>query len=170
MLMNIMYYGMDTSSSSDQQDGLKLGPFINITVQQLSIGIITNLIVFPPTLLLVQLFRRSKRRRPRLAKIKTILNQNIIINDLKEIKSISPIGEKEKRPKKELKFPWWCKIIAYILSFAFGAVSAFFVIVKGIEFGNEKVTKWLTSVIISFFSSVFLTQPIQVNKQKRIYI
>ena len=73
MVMDIMYYGMDTSSS--EQDGLKIGPYINVTVEQLSVGVITNLVVFPPTFLLMQLFIRSKRRRPRLIQIKAILTQ-----------------------------------------------------------------------------------------------
>ena len=155
MLMNIMYYGMDTSAS---QDGLQIGPYINLTLQQISVGVITNLIVFPPTLLLVQLFRRTKRRTPRIAKLKSLLSENGLVN-LEDQKK-----KETKKTKKsfELKFPWWFKFIAYVLSFAFAAVSIFFVIVKGIEFGNEKVAKWLTSLVISFFSSVLLTQPIQV--------
>lgn len=40
-------------------------------------------------------------------------------------------------------------------------VSIFFIIVRGLEFGNDKVTKWVTSLVISFITSVFLTQPIQ---------
>jgi hypothetical protein len=32
----------------------------------------------------------------------------------------------------------------------------------GISFGNEKVQKWVTSLLFSILSSVFLTQPIQV--------
>ena len=68
----------------------------------------------------------------------------------------------KKKKKTELKFPWWCKIFAYMLSFSFAAVSLFFTIVKGIEFGDEKVQKWLTSLLISFFTSLLLTQPIQV--------
>ena len=63
----------------------------------------------------------------------------------------------------ELKFPWWFKIIAYLIAFVFASVSLFFVIIKGIEFCDEKVTKWLTSLIISFLSSILLTQPIQVT-------
>ena len=59
-------------------------------------------------------------------------------------------------------FPWWFKFIAYVLSYAFIAVSIFFIIVKGIEFGNEKVEKWLTSIVMSFVTSVFLVQPLQV--------
>jgi hypothetical protein len=45
------------------------------------------------------------------------------------------------------------------------AVSATFVIIKGIEFGDEKCGKWLSSLLISFLSSVLITQPLQVNFQ-----
>ena len=81
----------------------------------------------------------------------------------------------EKRNKKSFKlcskinkskvlfsFPWWFKIIAYLFSFLLAGISIFFIIVKGISFGNDSCTKWLTSVIISLFSSIFLTQPLQV--------
>ena len=94
MVMDIMYYGMDTSTS--EQDGLKIGPYINVTVEQLSVGIITNLIVFPPSFLLMQLFTRSKRRRPRLLKIKAILTQQ---NQIKE----QPKGPKVESNEKYLK-------------------------------------------------------------------
>ena len=40
-------------------------------------------------------------------------------------------------------------------------VSIFFIIVKGIKFGDEKVKKWITSLLVSFLTSVLLTQPIQ---------
>ena len=42
------------------------------------------------------------------------------------------------------------------------AVSVFFIIVKGIEFGDEKVQKWLSAIIVSLVSSILLTQPIKV--------
>jgi hypothetical protein len=155
MVMNILYYGMDNSA---KQDGLQIGPYINLTMQQISIGIITNLIVFPPSLLLVQLFRRIKRRRTRLMKIKKLLNEQKF--ELLE-ENDKTLIQKEKK-SCELKFPWWFRIIAYIISFALAGACLFFVILKGIEFGNEKVTKWLTSLIISFLTSILLTQPLQV--------
>ena len=150
MVMDIMYYGMDTSSS--EQDGLKIGPYINVTVEQLCVGVITNLVVFPPTFLLMQLFRRSKRRRPRLLKIKDVLGQPLKITEKNRKKNVS-----------QLRFPWWFKIFAYVLSFAFAAVSLFFVVIKGIVFGNTMVTKWLTAVLISLLSEILLTKPITVR-------
>jgi uncharacterized protein YnzC (UPF0291/DUF896 family) len=124
--------------------------------------------VFPPTLLLVQLFRRTKRRHTRISKIKQILKENNLQNDQIIDEEGQQPAEAEvqdiKKKKSELKFPWWFKIFAYMLSFSFAAVSLFFTIVKGIEFGDEKVQKWLTSLLISFFTSLLLTQPIQVMR------
>jgi polycystin 1L2 len=158
MLMNILYYGVNTKSSSN---GVKIGTYINITVEQISVGVITSLIVFPPSILLVQLFKRIKRRHSRLSKIRRILNEsNPKINDLERT---------NKKKRSELKFPWWFRIFAYILSFSFASVSLFFVIIKGLVFGNEMVTKWITSIVISFFTSVVLTQPIKVNKKNNLY-
>ena len=48
-----------------------------------------------------------------------------------------------------------------MLSLIFAGVSLFFIIIKGISLGDEKVAKWLTSLVSSFISSVLLTQPIQ---------
>ena len=157
MLMNIMYYGMDSSAT---QDGIQIGP-VNITIQQISVGIITNLVVFPPTLLLVQLFRRTKPKSTRLSKIKSLINKEKV-GETKLFEKVSKKKIEIKKKKFEIKFPWWFKIIAYIISFIFAAVSLFFVAIKGITFGNEKVAKWLTSVIISFVTSVLITQPLQV--------
>jgi hypothetical protein len=151
-----MYYDLD-NSSSNTSSGLQIGPYINLTLQQICIGVITNLIVFPPSFLLVQLFKRSKRRQTRLSRIKKLLNEynpgNSIENEMK-----NPNIKKTF----ELKFPWWFKLVAYALSFLMACVCLFFVIVKGIVFGDAKVTKWITSVLVSFVSSVLLTQPLQV--------
>ena len=157
MVMNILYYGMDDSAS---QDGLKIGPFINLTLQQISIGVITNLIVFPPSLLLIQLFRRIKRRHTRLSNIKKILNKHDM-GIIEENCESNRVNDKKSK-SFELKFPWWFKIVAYGVSFTIAGACLFFVVLKGIEFGNDKVTKWLTSLLISFLSSVLLTQPLQV--------
>ena len=69
------------------------------------------------------------------------------------------IKEKNKKTKKPFRFPWWFIIIGYILSYAIIGVSAFFIIAKGIEFGNDSVTKWLSSLVISVLASIFLTSP-----------
>jgi polycystin 1L2 len=161
--MNILYYGMDTSSSMSSD--LQIGPYVNVTLQQVSVGIITNLIVFPPSLLLVQLFKRTKLRISRLSKIKKLLEEYNPTRSLDQ-EDKNKAGIKKAKKSFELKFPWWFKIIAYGLSFILACVCLFFVIMKGIVLGDDKVKKWITSVLISFLSSVLLTQPFQVTKYK----
>ena len=95
------------------------------------------------------------------------MQNDYIVDEENQHESDEALKDKKKK-KGELKFPWWFKIFAYVLSFAFAGVSLFFVIVKGIEFGDEKVQKWLTSLLISFFTSLLLTQPLQV-KLKFLY-
>ncbi|CAF4379340.1 unnamed protein product, partial [Adineta steineri] len=41
-------------------------------------------------------------------------------------------------------------------------ISIFFIIIRGIEFGDVKTQQWLTSVLTGFFSSVIFTQPIKI--------
>ena len=68
-----------------------------------------------------------------------------------------------KNRKKSFLFPWWFKILAYVLSFALIGLSTFFIFVRGIELGNDDVFSWLRSVIVSVIASIFLTSPIKVN-------
>lgn len=112
----------------------------------------SNLITFPASFILVQMFRRSKSRQPRVETFKNMIK----LSHLDEDKVI-------KRSKKNFKLPWWFKIIAYCLALVLSGVSMFFIIVKGIQFGDEKVGKWLTSFVTSIFSSFLLTQPLQVS-------
>ena len=41
-------------------------------------------------------------------------------------------------------------------------VSIFFIIVRGIEFGDLKTQQWLTSIVTGFFSSILLMEPMKV--------
>ena len=146
---------MDTTPIGD---GLQIGP-LNLTLQQVSVGIITNLIVFPPSFLLVQLFKRTKRRHSHLSKLRKILDEH---NSPSTQSDIEKTQIKTRKNRVELKFPWWFKFVTYGLSITIACVCLFFVIVKGIVLGNDKVTKWITSVVISFLSSILITQPLQV--------
>lgn len=69
----------------------------------------------------------------------------------------------QKKRQGPVTFPWWCLIIAYILSYFAIGVSILFIIARGIEFGDEKTQKWLTSILTGFFSSIIITEPIKVS-------
>ncbi|KAG1655025.1 Polycystic kidney disease protein 1-like 2 [Nymphon striatum] len=76
--------------------------------------------------------------------------------------SVNDHGSKKIQKKKKFTFPWWCIIIAWMLTIACILVSLFFLWAYGITFGNEKTTQWFTSLIISTLCSIFLTQPLKV--------
>ena len=85
MLMNIMYYGTNKTSNPD---ALHLGPLIITPEQvifkknshlintiylyffQIGIGVITNLIVIPPSMILINLFRKSRPKTTKLKKFR----------------------------------------------------------------------------------------------------
>jgi hypothetical protein len=138
------------------------------------VGVIVEILSLVPSLLLVQLFRRIRSRD---ADKKT--SASALQETLKKMRSsdasamsMPETGETSEPPAKTLKSkkekekwtcPWWCLFIAYGLSLLLAAVSIFFTIVRGIEFGDEKTQQWLTSLIVGFFSSILLLQPIKVS-------
>ena len=83
-----------------------------------------------------------------------------------------PVAQKQKK-KWSMTFPWWCLFIAYGISLIFAAISIFFIIARGIEFGDLKTQKWLTSLLSGFFSSILLIQPLKVRsvilKRKKLF-
>ncbi len=134
----------------------------------------TNLFTLPITILLIQLFKRSKRRVSRNDKLNKILHLNKPKTEKDEFKDINEENQPKPKPKRKLAnfmLPWWCKIIAYILSFAIIGVSSFFIFVKGIALSNDTVAKWLSSLLVSIISSIVLVQPLKVSfKLKFLYL
>ncbi|CAF1000565.1 unnamed protein product [Adineta steineri] len=158
MLINIMYYDLsnEANASSETHNGaLSIGPFY-IAPQQIGIGIMVELFTLIPSLLIVQFFRRIPPRqqvsRLREALYKMKPSRKTSSEDIPAI----------KKKKSSITFPWWCLFIAYGLSMIIIIISIFFIIVRGIEFGDVKTQQWLTSVLTGFFSSVIFTQPIKI--------
>lgn len=143
MFFNILYYDRNQQQSSNQ---LTFGPF-SIPFQQILIGIIIEFFSLLISLLLVQFFRRI---RPRL-------NQ------------ISPFNQTATK-KMKLSFPWWCLFLAYGISILLILLSIFFIVIRGIEFGDQKSQQWLISILIGFFSSLFLSQPLKIFVFSFIFI
>ncbi|CAF3624741.1 unnamed protein product [Adineta steineri] len=158
MLINIMYYDLsnEANASSETHNGaLSIGPFY-IAPQQIGIGIMVELFTLIPSLLIVQFFRRIQPRR-QVSRLREALYKM-----KPSRKSSSEDVPAIKKKKSSITFPWWCLFIAYGLSMIIIVISIFFIIVRGIEFGDVKTQQWLTSVLTGFFSSVIFTQPIKI--------
>jgi len=70
----------------------------------------------------------------------------------------------DSKKKQKCQLPWWFVIVGWILLFAAVLVSAAFVTFYGIQFQDIKCKKWITSMIISFITSIFFTQPVKVRQ------
>ena len=143
MCLNITYYNLSSAAATNNpMTGVSAGPFY-ISHQQIIIGVIVELFSLIPSILLVQLFRRLRPRQ----------RQVLLTNE-----------DSNKKKLSRLTFPWWFIFIAYGLCLIAVMISIVFIIARGIEFGDLKTQKWLTSIVTSFVSSIFLVQPIKVGE------
>ena len=116
-----------------------------------------------PSLLIVTFFRHIRQRRPshQVSSMSTTLSQ---------LQRDETTDAKKNKKKNEWLFPWWCLFIAYGFSFTLIGMSIVLILARGIEFGESKVNKWLTSMIVGFFSSILLSQPIKVCLHTVVYM
>ena len=157
-------------ANSTDKAGLSLGP-IYLSSQQIIVGIVVELFALIPSLLIVQLFRRIRTRRASISPLKAALSKirstaalyvNLRIN-LIDIDLFSRKIADQKSKKSSFTLPWWWILITYGLCVIFVGISMFFIIARGIEFGDMKSQQWLASILSGFFSSIFLTQPLKVR-------
>lgn len=152
MLANIMFYNADQSQGP--KGSIKAAGF-SFSLAQVSIGVISSLIVFPSNLIVVQLFRKARAKETNM---KVAPKDGISPNEV----DIEVGKEKdEKKPKKE-GFPHWFVYVAYVLALGSSLASAVFVIFYGISYGEDKSAQWLMSMTISFIQDVLISQPIKV--------
>ncbi|XP_061578916.1 polycystin-1-like protein 2 [Cololabis saira] len=59
-------------------------------------------------------------------------------------------------------FPWWFVFVGWLLVIATSFVSGYFTMLYGLKFGKDRSINWLVSMIVSFFQSLLLIQPVKV--------
>ena len=62
----------------------------------------------------------------------------------------------------KFQFPWWVIFIAYFLVLCSVGIGCFICILYSLEWGQEKSSEWLLSMMLSVFSSAGLIQPFKV--------
>ncbi|KAK7913234.1 hypothetical protein WMY93_013445 [Mugilogobius chulae] len=60
------------------------------------------------------------------------------------------------------QLPWWCVFIGWFLLIAISGISTFFTLIYGLEYGKDKSIKWVMSLGLSLFQSIFILQPLKV--------
>lgn len=172
MLANAMFYQVGAESSSGTS--VHVGPF-SFSIKQLSIGITSSLVVLPVNILIVTFFRKA---RPKEAKEGLDKNQDphgqsqkyemeeanatVSKEEEKEVEEEED-DDKKKGKKKKKTLPHCFVYIAYVLVFITCTVSATFTIFYGLTFGKEKSEGWISSMMISFWQDVLISQPLKVS-------
>ncbi|XP_029980234.1 polycystic kidney disease protein 1-like 2 [Sphaeramia orbicularis] len=58
--------------------------------------------------------------------------------------------------------PWWFVFFGWLLVAGTSVVAGYFTMLYGLKFGKERSVSWLVSMIVSFFQSMFIIQPLKV--------
>ncbi|XP_056232679.1 polycystic kidney disease protein 1-like 2 [Seriola aureovittata] len=73
-----------------------------------------------------------------------------------------PPVKKKKKKSGGCWLPWWCVFLGWFLLLSISGVSTFFTLLYGFQYGKEKSTKWVMSLGLSLFQSIFILQPLKV--------
>lgn len=73
-----------------------------------------------------------------------------------------PVKVVKKKRTPTFTLPWWCVFIGWFLLLSISGISTFFTLLYGFEYGREKSIKWVMSLGLSLFESIFILQPLKV--------
>lgn len=159
MLANMMFYKNDENPENGPKGSIQVAGF-SFSLAQVSIGITSSLVVFPPNLIIVQLFRKARAKEVKndISKYDEITPEDEDIEKATEV----DLDEKPKQPAKKEGLPYWFNYIAYTVAFISCVTSTVFVVFYGITFGEDKTAKWVMSMTISLVQDVLVSQPIKI--------
>ncbi|XP_030613569.1 polycystic kidney disease protein 1-like 2 [Archocentrus centrarchus] len=75
-----------------------------------------------------------------------------------------PVKKKKKKTTTILGcwLPWWFVFVGWFLLLSISGISTFFTLLYGFQYGKEKSIKWVMSLGLSLFQSIFVLQPLKV--------
>ncbi|KAM7424265.1 hypothetical protein PAMA_000551 [Pampus argenteus] len=76
--------------------------------------------------------------------------------------SCPPPVKKKKKRSADCWLPWWCVFLGWFLLLSISGVSTFFTLLYSLQYGKEKSIKWVMSLGLSLFESIFILQPLKV--------
>ncbi|KAK3561831.1 hypothetical protein QTP86_017067, partial [Hemibagrus guttatus] len=94
--------------------------------------------------------------------IKQLLKPYLYSNPMGNQVIVADFEDEKKKKCYQKGFPWWFVFVGWLLVAATSGVSAYFTMMYGLTYGKERSISWLISISVSFFESLFVTQPIKV--------
>ncbi|KAK7913117.1 hypothetical protein WMY93_013328 [Mugilogobius chulae] len=95
--------------------------------------------------------------------MKSLLEYHLPLSALEgEQLESSPEESISGEPKRRGGLPWWFVFVGWILVISTSGVSGYFTMMYGLTYGKDRSISWLISMVVSFFESLFITQPLKV--------
>ncbi|XP_031571396.1 uncharacterized protein LOC116305596 isoform X3 [Actinia tenebrosa] len=139
MVTNAMFYQFGT----EPKDTFNIGP-LKMSWTQIKIGIQSSIVAIPVNILIVTIFRNIK--------------QNVPDNDNHREDGNS----NSKKKKTPGCLPHFFIYIGWTLCILTSLAAATFTVFYSLMWGANTSNQWLTSIMVSFFQDVIITQPIKV--------
>ncbi|XP_070535502.1 uncharacterized protein [Ptychodera flava] len=163
LISNAMFYKTNSEAEKAAYTMVQIGP-IKFSLQQIYIGTVSGLIVLPVNVIIVNVFRKSRRSTG-----DTIIGKycgrlrNIFSGKHQHRRRIYKTAELNTlfERKASCMLPWWCIYTGWAGIFLVTTTSAVFVILYSMAWGKEKSAEWLSSCVTSFVESVFFIEPLK---------
>jgi len=157
MLTNAMFFG--AGDAPGNRKIIWLGNFkINFT--GIMIGIQSSIIIIPPSVIIIEIFRRLAPKKSKMKSEKakqTETPEGIIVQEEDDIEEKQE--KKGKKKKDPCMCPNQCQYLAYFIVFGSVLSSAVVCFFYSMMWGPRKSNEWLASMFTGFFQSVLVIQP-----------
>nr|XP_006819461.1 PREDICTED: uncharacterized protein LOC100374130 [Saccoglossus kowalevskii] len=173
MITSAMFYKEDEEAEAmSTGKGIKLGP-ISLSFKEIWVGFVSVLIVSPVSIIIIQIFRKvepppgdvtllSGLRDVRKLVRKNIREKrnrdNMILLELED----GELTQSEKGKPDKGRLRWYWAYVAYLLVALSILIPAAFVVMYSMQWKKEKSNRWLTSMFVSVFNSLLVTEPLKV--------
>ncbi|KAK5935391.1 hypothetical protein CgunFtcFv8_020758 [Champsocephalus gunnari] len=98
--------------------------------------------------------------------LQTLNTTNILVRKAEMVFSshlaYCPPPVKKRKKKATCWLPWWCVFLGWFLLLSISGISTFFTLLYGLDYGRAKSIKWVMSLGLSLFQSIFILQPLKV--------
>ena len=159
MVTNAMFYELGDKEASVS---ITVGSF-EFDLRAFIIGLEASLIVFPVNLLLVQIFRNVRPKKPKQQPDEGASEKEEVFADISRCPSSDTFPNASSQTTKKKKgLPHCFVYFAWVLSFLSAATGAVFTVFYSLQWGPEIANKWLIAFVTSFVQSILIIQPVKV--------
>ncbi|XP_045910422.1 polycystic kidney disease protein 1-like 2 [Micropterus dolomieu] len=98
--------------------------------------------------------------------MKGLLEDQLNLDDLTQKRLIPADSAGDNGVMKRLcchgELPWWFIFVGWLLVIGTSVVAGYFTMLYGLKYGKERSVSWLVSMVVSFFHSLLVIQPLKV--------